>query len=306
MSTVNDMLTFLAVAESGSFTAAENILSTPKSNISRKITRLEKALNVRLFERTTRAINLTEAGRIYLEHCRRVKEEIDSAEHSLEALSTTPSGHLKVCTSVNVGQVLLAPVFIEFLQRFPKINMDIQLTNRRVDLVEEGVDVAFRVGTLADSNLISKRLCSLSLHLYASVDYIKQHDVIEHPEQLLGHTCLYMSSRSGNPSWPLFNKDTTKTINKHKTLIKEIKINPHLSCDDFSLIYKAMTAGSGVALLPDYMCEEALKEGKVMKVLENEVGRVVDFHAIYPSRRGKLPKLNALLEFLEQKLNLTN
>lgn len=290
MSNPNDMLTFLAVAETGSFTKAADVLLTPKSNVSRKITNLEQQLNVRLLERTTRSINLTEAGRVFMQHCLRVKEEIDGAKHSLEALTSTPSGTLRICTTVGVGQFLLAQKLIAFQKQFCKVNLDIQLTNRRVDLIEEGVDVAFRIGQSQDSTLISRRLCRIKMHLYASPTYLKEFGQPTDDTAMLGHSALYMSQQGGHPHWPKYDQ-------------APLPINPNMSCNDFNILHQAAIAGNGIALLPDYMCDRDLDQLTLVQVLPEQFGREVDIFAIYPSRKGKLPKLEALLQFLTEKLN---
>lgn len=290
MSTPNDMLTFLAVAETGSFTKAAEILMTPKSNVSRKITNLEDQLDVRLLERTTRRLNLTEAGRVYVQHCMRVKEEIDGAKLSLEALTSTPAGTLRICTTVGVGQFLLAQKLIEFQQAFCKVNLDIQLTNRRVDLIEEGIDVAFRIGQSQDSTLISRRLCTIQMHLYAAPKYLEEFGEPNDDTTMIGHKALYMSQQGGQPHWPKYED-------------APLPINPNMKCNDFNILYQAAKAGNGIALLPDYMCGEDVAQNTMVQVSPGEFGREVDIFAIYPSRKGKLPKLEALLQFLNQKLN---
>lgn len=290
MSNPNDMLTFLVVAETGSFTKAADILLTPKSNVSRKISNLEQQLDVRLLERTTRRINLTEAGRVFMQHCLRVKEEIDGAKHSLEALSSTPSGTLRICTTVGVGQFLLAQKLITFQKQFCKVNLDIQLTNRRVDLIEEGIDVAFRIGQSQDSTLISRRLCSIKMRLYASPDYLQQFGYPKDDATMHGHKALYMSQQGGHPHWPKYKEPP-------------LPISPSMSCNDFNILHQASMAGNGIALLPDYMCEANIADKSLQQVLPEQFGREVDIFAIYPSRKGKLPKLEALLQFLNDELN---
>jgi len=289
---LNDMLIFLAVAELGSFTAAAEQLNTPKSNISRRITRLEQSLNIRLLERTTRSLNLTEPGQIYLEHCRRIKEEVNGATQSLEALKSLPSGTLRVCTTVTLGQNIFAPHFIKFREQFPSVKLDIQLTNRRVDLIEESIDVAFRVGASVDSNLISRRICTLSMHLYAHPNYLAQKEKLEHFKQLTKHDCLYMSGQGGTPSWPVVIE----------SLQDNIELEPVLQCDDFNLLYQACTAAQGIALLPDYLCKDKVNTGSLVPVLPNQISRNVDIFALFPSRKGKLPKLTALLDTLIENM----
>ncbi len=148
---VNDMLVFAKVVEKGSFTAAADALGTPKSNISRKITRLENEIGVRLLERSTRSQRLTEIGKQFYDSCRRIKDELKVAQHTVETLLEKPVGTLKICASVTVGQSLLSELFAGFCKQFPEIKLEISLTNRRVDVIEEGFDIVFRVGKLVES-----------------------------------------------------------------------------------------------------------------------------------------------------------
>jgi len=165
---LNDMLVFAEVVAQGGFTAAGDVIGMPKSNVSRTVSRLETALGIRLLERTTRKQTLTEVGRMYYEHCIRIKEELESATASIEKLTETPRGILRVCASVTAGQSLIARHLAEFAGAYPQVKVDLRLTNRRVDLIDEGYDVVIRVGESPDSNLVSKYLCSQALHLYAA------------------------------------------------------------------------------------------------------------------------------------------
>jgi len=290
MSNPNDMLTFAAVAETGSFTKAAEVLMTPKSNVSRKVTKLENDLGVRLLERTTRHLRLTEAGVIYLSHCQRVKEEIDGAKFSLEALTSTPSGKLRICTTIGVGQHLLGDHLIAFQTLYPNVGIDIQLTNRRVDLIEENIDVAFRVGQSPDSNLVSKPLCKVSMHLYASPNYLNSKGRVKDENELLNHRSLYMSGQGSRAHWPRYDESP-------------LPITPSMTCNDVNLLHQAAISGGGVALLPDYMCQEELQHQTLERVLPQQFGRDIDIFSVFPSRKGKLPKLDALLTYLTDVLN---
>lgn len=289
---LNDMMLFQVVAELKSFTKAADILKTPKSNLSRRVTRLENHLNVRLLERSTRSMHLTEVGHLLLKHCQRISEELEQAQHSLESLAAEPIGTLRVCTSVGVGQSLIAKHLAEFYRQFPKIKLDLKLSNRRVDILDEGFDVAIRVGESPDSNLISKKLFRAQFALFASPEYLKQHNKITTPADLHCHRCLHMSGTNSQPTWILSDHKESASLN----------IEPVFSVDDFLMIKTMLLADQGIALMPSYMCQHELMQGTLLRVLPHWNGRTVDMYAIYPSRKGMTPKLTAFIQFFSQHL----
>jgi len=291
---LNDLLIFAEVVERGGFTAAGNALAMPKSNVSRTVSRLEAALGVQLLERTTRKQTLTEIGQIYYEHCSRIKEEFDSASASIETLSEIPRGKLRVCTSVTVGQSLISQHLTEFTRAYPEIKIDLRLINRRVDLIEEGFDVAIRVGELPDSSLIGKYLCSQELHLYAAPSYIEESDApLSIPDDLAKHRCLFMNAMSERTQWQLQNGKK----------IKVIDFEPTFSCDNFYVLQQMAIGGLGITKLPDYMCTKHLEDGRLIRVLDNWIGGDVDFHALVRSSRGVTPKIRAFLDFMSHACN---
>ncbi len=291
MSDLNDMMVFRLVVEQGSFTGAANAIGLPKSNISRKVSRLEDSLGVLLLERSTRSLRLSEIGQIYYEHCVRIHDEMDSAYHCVEAMAAVPKGWLKVGASVAVGQSLLAPKLAQFYKQYPDVKVDLQLSNRRIELIEESYDLAIRVGPSQDSNLISKKLCSVDLNLYASAGYLKKSPTLKKADQLIQHECLFMSDSSQKPRWELFEGEEKQTF----------KFKPVFISDDYSVIFQQVIEGMGVALLPEYMCVQELKTKKLKRVLPNVVGRSVDIYAVYASRKGVTPKLRVFIDYLAQE-----
>lgn len=289
---LNDMMVFMNVAEQGSFTAAANKIGLPKSNISRKISRLEEKLAVKLIERSTRSLHLTEIGQVYLQHCQRIYDEMQSAEQCVENLSASPRGKIKLCTSVGAGQSLLAKPLAKFSQQFTDIEIDLKLTNRRVDIVEEGFDLAIRVGESPDSSLISKKLVTIHLALYASPNYLAQAKSIKSVEQLSQHKCLFMSSLDNKAVWPLF----------HQGKQYDFAFNPKIRADDFNVLKTMVSQDCGIGLFPHYMCSEEVARGDIVRVLPQWSGRTIDIYAIYPSRKGVTPKIRAFLDFLAAEL----
>lgn len=287
----NDLLVFKVIAEQQSFTKAADILGLPKSNVSRKLTRLEEQLQSRLIERSTRSMHLTEIGVLLLNHCQRIDEELQAALSSIESLSESAKGTLKICTSVGVGQGLLSDLIPEFRARFPEITLDFTLTNRRVDMVEESFDLAIRVGQSPDSNLISKRLMTVNFALFASKQYIKANGMPATVSELPEHDCLQMSVVDNKSMWHLFKQ------NKQA----HIELKTVFAADDFHMIKSMLVADQGIALMPSYLCDKEVATGELINVLPEWCGRSVDIYAIYPSRKGALPKLKVYLSFLADK-----
>jgi DNA-binding transcriptional LysR family regulator len=294
---LNDMLVFATVVEKGSFTAAALAYDLPKSNISRKVTRLEQSLGARLLERSTRTQHLTEIGKVYYAHCLRIQEEMQSAELSVNKLMASPRGIIKVCASIAVGQSLLSPYLAEFKKQYPEIQIELSLTNRRVDIIEEGFDLALRVGELEDSNLVAKKLCSRALHLYVSPKYLqaiemKNSDFYD-PEQLTTLDCLLMQALDRKAQWR-FVKEKDQRL---------VKVHPVFYSDDFNVLRQLTEDGAGVTVLPDYICQQSVKQGKLLRLLPEWIYKKVDIYALYPSHKGATPKLRVLVDYLSMCFN---
>lgn len=301
MKDLNDMMVFLLVVEQGGFTAAADKIGLPKSNISRKVSRLEQALGVRLLERSTRRHHLTEIGQLYHQHCLRIREEMQSAELSIQQLAAKPVGTLKVCTSVSIGQGLLSPLLAEFKRQYPDVDIELSLTNRRVDMIEEGFDITVRVGQLAESNLVAKLLCSKSLYLYASPDTIARIALLSEPGDLAGADCLYMNAVKRKPQWQLHREDGNDAqISKTQV----IALKPKVSCDDFNVLRQLALDHAGIACLPDYLCQQEVSAGRLVRVLPDWRFDTVKIHALFPSHKGATPKVRAFLDFLQRSLGI--
>ena len=292
MKDLNDMLVFSLVVESGSFTAAAVKLGIPTSSVSRKVSRLEQRLGVRLLERTTRKHHLSEVGQVFYQHCQRINEELDYAESSIQQLLGTPQGKLRVGTSVSIGQQLVSPCIAEFLRNYPRIELELSLANRRVKLIEEGFDLLIRVGELEDSTLVAKCLGSSCRRLYASPAYLDRYGQPEQPESLLQHDCLMMNAGAGGPEmeWLLESNGEKRRV----------RLKPRLQIDDFSILADAAGAGLGIAVLPHYIGDQQLATGQLREVLPAWSLSQVNIYALYPSHRGATPKLRVLLEHLTQ------
>ncbi|GLX83569.1 LysR family transcriptional regulator [Thalassotalea eurytherma] len=288
---LNDMMVFLAVIETGSFTLAADRLGIPKANVSRKVSRLEKQLNITLLERSTRSQHLTEAGKRYLVHCKRVHEELDLATASVSEILHSYKGKLKVGASVATGQWILKPALASFLHQYPEIELQLSLLNRRVDFIEEGYDVVIRIGQLNDSMLIAKKLGTVRRKLYASPAYLAQQGTPGSVSALIEHKLLVMN--------PMSN-DSKLSLSSDKGENYTVNCSPRLLVDDFALLKQSIVDGAGIAVLPEYMSEEEVKAGGLVNILPDWGMTDVDIFALYPRNREKIPKVKAFLEFVEK------
>lgn len=286
---INDMLVFAEVVDSGGFTAAAGRIGRPKSYVSRTVNRLEDSLGIKLLERTTRKQTLTEIGQIYYAHCLRIKEEVESAKFSVESLTDRPYGLLRVSASVTVGQNLIAPQLAEFKKLYPDINVDLRLSNRVIDLFEDNFDVVIRVGKLADSNLIAKSLCTKSLHWYCSAQYIRTHKMPKDDlSDIDNHRCLHMNAMIEKASWTFRKKNETQ----------QVTFKPTFSSDDFLVLRQLAIDGTGIAMLPNYMCDKFVESGVLTTAFNEWKGPTVELHTVVASRRGVTPKTRAFIDYL--------
>lgn len=292
MPDINDMILFAEVAKAGGFTKASEVLAKPKSSISHHIAKLESELGVRLLERTTRKIRLTEAGALLLEHCNRIIEEVEAATDRVEMLSRGPKGLLRISASFSVGRQLLGPIANKYLQEHPDTQIQLQLSNQRINLVDEGFDLAIRVGTLEKSNLIAKRIGGSYLVFCASPEYLSRITPPKTPSELNDLDVLHMSERGFPTTLRLQGPDGMESC----PVILRGVIN------DFHLLKQMVLDGAGIAILPSYMCQNELQEKKLVVILPEWTAPEVDFHAIYPSRHGVTPKVRAFLDLLELHL----
>ncbi|MDX2370629.1 MAG: LysR family transcriptional regulator [Colwellia sp.] len=287
---LNDMMLFIAVIDAGSFTRAADRLNIPKANLSRKISRLEQQLGVTLLERTTRSQHITEAGSHYLAHCRLISQELDLAEASISQSLKEVKGQLRIGVSVGMGHQIIKPVLGQFMLENSAINLQLNLLNSRVDLIEEGYDLVIRIGELADSRLIAKRLGKVARKIYASPEYVKKHGEIKSIGDLSQVDFLLMSSI----------QHTELLLLTSKEMQYELRIKPRMLIDDFLILKQMIIEGLGVAIIPDYMCEHELANGKLVQVLPNWGMPDVDVYALYPKHRLNLPKVKVFLDFIQK------
>jgi DNA-binding transcriptional LysR family regulator len=296
MQDLNDLLYFAEVVDRGGFAAAGRHLGVPKSRLSRRVAELEARLGVRLLQRTTRKLSLTEVGEVYHRHCVAMREDAEAAAEAVEQAQTEPRGTLRVACPVTLAQSTVGPIMATFLARYPLVKVDMRVNNRVVDLVEEGVDVALRVRpTLDDSgSLVVKNLGLTQTFLVASPAQLKRQGVPASPGDLTRLDTVSMSAIDGRVSWPLVGPGGAAHVLVHQ---------PRYVADDLLTLKFAVVCGTGMCILPDYMCAEEIQDGRLVPVLPGWAPRAGVFHAVYPSRRGMVPAVRRFLDFLAEYTN---
>ncbi len=291
MDRLSGMETFVRVVEAGSFIAAADRLGISAAMVSRYVQNLEERLGTRLLNRTTRRIGLTEAGAAYFERCQQVLRDIEEMDLSVAREVQQPRGVLRVNAPVVFGTRHLSRFLAEYEQRFPKVAIDLSLTDRFVDLVEEGADVAVRIGTLTESSLVARRLCPIRLVLCASPDYLEQHGTPRTPEDLAKHNCLGYSYTRGGAEWELIGPDGPIIV----------PIRGSLRANHGETLCQAAIDGLGLALQPTFLAGEALAKGLLQPVLLGYQPREISAYAIFLSRKFLSAKVRTFVDFLAEK-----
>jgi DNA-binding transcriptional LysR family regulator len=292
---LNDTLIFVKVVELGSFIAAARALRLPKTTVSRKVQELETRLGAQLLHRTTRKLGLTEAGNIYFDHCQRIARELDEAESAVGQLQGGPRGWLRFTAPYSAGVIWIAPLLGEFRARYPEVRVEMILTNDTLDLIDKEIDVALRIGPLADSNLVARRLGQFRTQVYASADYLARHGEPLHPDDLQHHQTLAFPKfrRNGSHYWPL--NDGERDV--------EVRIDPVIVANDPSALTSALLAGEGLLLASDLTAKAYVEQGYVQRVLAGWTGPLMDFNALFPRGQAQSPKVRAFVDFLVERLN---
>lgn len=284
---LDDALIFTRVVECHSFTLAAQGLGMQKSTVSRRIALLEERLGVRLLNRTTRKLRLTEVGQAYYERCRQIMLDFAEAEQAVMQLQQEPSGLLRISAPIEFGQLFLGRVLGDFMRQYPQINAEVELTSRNVDPVEEGVDIVILVGQPQDSTLIARKLFESGRRLYASPDYLARHGQPRTVADLAGHRAILLP-QDGSRYWPL----SGETIGCQRVL----------SCNNITFAREAVLAGAGIAGLPIMISERAVREGRLVELLPEARLPVGELYAVYPSRRFQAMKVKTFLDFLMHSL----
>lgn len=288
MDKLRSMETFVAVVEGGNFTEAAARLEMSAVMVGKYVNALEMQLGARLLQRSTRRQSLTDAGRVFYEDAKRVLEQVRWAETSVERLRASPSGTLRVSAPTTFGACVIAPLAATFQQAHPQVRVELNLSNSMVDLVDEGFDLAIRIGPLGDADLVAKPLCVYRMVICASPDYLAQHGRPETPADLPQHRCLSHMVWNNRNAWQLAGWEATTPW----------RDDPAFTCNDGHGLRMAAIAGAGLLLQPEVLVAEDLANGRLVRVLQAYAPEPRPIHIMYRQDRRPLPKLSSFVAHL--------
>jgi DNA-binding transcriptional LysR family regulator len=292
MDKFESMQSFVAVAQAGGFSAASRLLGQPLATVSRKVGELEASLGVRLLERSTRQVVLTDAGRLYLDACRRVLDDLRDADASVSDEHAAPRGVLTITAPVGFGRLHVQPVVLEFLQAFPDIDVRLMLVDRVVGLIDEQVDVALRISHLPDSSLVARPLGSIRIVVVGSPAYLHEVGVPADPGALATHRCILWASLGAQKAWP-FRVDGQEVL---------VPVRVRLTTTLPESAIEAAQAGLGLTQVTSYQAESALRSGALVPVLTAFESAPTPVSLVHPSNRRVPRKLRAFLDFAAPRL----
>lgn len=290
----SDMVAFVRAVERGGFSAAARDLDLTPSAVSKLVTRLEDRLGVRLLNRTTRSLALTAEGEAFFQRSQRILADIAEAEEEVGRSRAQPRGLLRVNVGTPFGMHQLVPALPEFLARYPEVRVELTLTDRVVDLVEEGADLGIRMGTLPDSSLVARRIADLERVICAAPAYLRRHGTPRKPADLLAHNCLNMANIPALRRWPFQGRDG----------IEHVEVSGNLSATSADALLSLAVRGLGVIRLTDVIVGPAIGEGLLVPLLQDVHHKeAVTLHAVYPHGRHRSPRLGAMIDFLVERFS---
>jgi DNA-binding transcriptional LysR family regulator len=286
------MVTFARVVKAGSFAGAAKRLNVTSSVASKHVAKLEQALGVRLLNRSTRKLSLTEAGAAYYEHCARIVEEVENSKRAIAQLQAAPRGLLRVTAPVTFANSRLGPILREFFERYPDIQIDLNASNRVVDLAEEGFDVAIRIARTLPPNVVARPLRHVRWHLCASPEYLEREGVPQHPANLSRHNCLTYPTAAQTPVWH-FVRGGERV---------EVAVHGSLQSNMVEALHDLVLTGTGITLLPGYIAGKDLREGRLTALLADwEIESGSSLHVVYLPTRYLAPKVRVFVDFLLER-----
>lgn len=283
-----DILLFTMVIDHKSFTKAGKAVELSKSVVSKRINRLEKQLKIQLLQRSTRALTMTEAGRILYERTKVLKQDIHNIKNRVSEHQQIPTGTVRIHSPVSFGSIHLAPAIKEFHDLYPDIHVNVFLCKHFHDLIDKQIDVSIRIGRLKDSNIFAKKLMHSKLTVCASPAYLEKHGYPKVPQDLLAHNCLRYHGADISGHW-YFNQNNE---------VHPLKVQGSFCANNAHTIKSAAVAGMGIALLPEYIVTKKIKAGQLVRLLDKYCASALDIHALYTSRDHMAPKVRVLLDFL--------
>lgn len=290
--THNDMAAFVRAVERGGFSAAARDLGLTPSAVSKLVTRLEDRLGVRLLNRTTRSLALTPEGEAYFHRAQRILADIAEAEEEVGRNRAQPRGLLRVNVGTAFGMHQLVPALPEFLLRHPEIQVELTITDRLVDLIEEGADLGIRLGNLADSSLVARRICEVERVVCAAPAYLRRHGTPGKPEELRGHNCLSMVNAPALRRWPFEGRGG----------VEQVEVSGNVGATSADALLALALRGLGIIRLSDVIVGAAIREGRLVPLLEAVHHReALPLHAVYPQGRHRSPRVAAMIDFLVER-----
>lgn len=292
MDRLRELEIFVAVADAGSFAKAGARLRLSPPAVTRAISALEDRLGARVFNRTTRSLTITDVGQRFLESARRILADIDTAEKEAVGETAIPQGHLTITASVTFGRSALAPLICDFVDQHPRVTVSIVLLDRIVNLVEEGIDLAVRIGPLPDSNLIAKRIGSVSRVLIASPDYLARRGIPTSPTELKLHSVIAFTGLMPNREWRYSDERRSTAV----------ALNPTIEINDAAAAINAAELGNGITVALSYMVHDKIREGKLVTVLDEYAPQSSPVHLVYSQTRLVAPKIRAFIDYAAPRL----
>ncbi len=284
---------FVRVVESGSFSAVATENETTQPTVSKHVSALETHLGAKLFNRSTRKLSLTEAGSEFYDRCKRILSDIEEAESSIGHRTSTPGGLLKVHMPITFGRMHILPRLWAFMQAFPDIHLDIRMDDHYANLIEEGVDVAIRIGPLSDSNMIARKIGTCPRATIASPSYLQKHGTPANIQELTQHNCVVYSLLTTGNEWH-FNSNKGH---------ESIRVTGNFIANSPDAIREAIVAGVGIAVTPLWLIDDCLQRGEVVTLLNNYNPTPLEIHAIYPERKYVPEKVRCFIDHLRDCLN---
>lgn len=288
----DEMSVFVNVVREGGFSAAAKIMQLTPSAVSKQISRLEERLDVRLLNRTTRQLSMTDEGETYFHRATAILSDIEETEAMVSNRSATPRGTLRVSSSIAFGRHQIVPMMPEFLNAYPEMRLQLSLSDNLVDLVQEGFDVAIRMAELNDSSLVARRLAVDRRVVCASPSYVEKYGIPKSPEALRDHNCLMVTNVPSMNDWEFTFGST----------VRKIHVEGRFEANSGVAIHEAALAGLGIAQLAAFLVAPDLRAGRLVGLLEDRIAMGKPIYAVYPHRRHLSPKVRAFIDFLVDKL----
>jgi DNA-binding transcriptional LysR family regulator len=287
----HELVAFHSVVKHSSFAKAAEELSLSPSGVSRIVTRLEERLGVRLVQRTTRSLSLTEAGAAFYARASQILADLLDAEAEVQKATAQPRGNLRITASLVFGHLYIAPLLDQILERFPELNLDLALTNRFVDIIDEGIDLAIRIGALSDSRLIARRLCNNQRVLVAAPSYVARRGEPRHPDELSEHDIVVYTGFAKAREWKLIGPEGPVSV----------AVGGRIATNNLDVLVETAKKGLGITVGPTMSVNQALLSGDLVRVLDQYEFEPSSIFAVYPSARQLSTKVRAVVDFLVEK-----